>query len=269
MPYRVTCKFVADRLYLPGEIIDLDEAAAAGANAVQPGLLVPLDVTGNAITLPMIDIVVGDPTIFEDVATVDAYMPPFRGDKHLVDLPMMLQIALHLDPKHILEIGTAHGNAAYNLAAYCPSANIITVNALPDQIKGRNITSAFSKDEIGRVFRDKPEAERIRQVYADSKNLTKKELGLKSAELVIIDGCHDFDYVISDFAVALRMLPATNSVILIHDALPTGLFPEVHDACIRLREKGHDIRAIEGTSWAMYCADFMTSPWNELVEEVA
>lgn len=271
MKYLVRHNFVADRLYRPGEIIELDPAAADGANAVQPGLLVPADDAGNPaeVSVPVIDIDFGDADIYLDICTEDAFMPPFRGEKHLLDLPMMLQVAQYLRPSHILEIGTAYGNSAYNLACFCPEAKIVTVNPDAQETRGRNITFRLEREEIGRVFRSHPdESANITQVYSDSKLLTKKMTGLKSAELVIIDGCHDFDYVISDFAFALRMLPSTNSVILLHDALRYGVAPEVHDAILHLREKGHDIRLIEGTSWAMYTGDFMASPWDEVVTEV-
>jgi hypothetical protein len=151
---------------------------------------------------------------------------------------------------------------------WAPESQIVTVNALPEQIKGKNITQAFTKEEIGRVFRGTEVESRIRQVYADTAVLTKKMLGVKDCEMVVIDGCHDYAYVISDFALADRLTASTNNIILIHDALPDGIFPEIYDALVHLRSKGHDIRLIEGTSWAISAGDFMAAPWDDIFEEV-
>lgn len=106
----------------------------------------------------------------------------------------------------IFEIGTSYGRGAAILAANT-GHTVFTINPLPEQIAGRYITHKLEKDEIGKYSRGYPN---VVQIYGAA----PYGVDIMPIDLVVIDGCHDYDYVVSDIKFALSLHP---SYILIHD----------------------------------------------------
>lgn len=188
------------------------------------------------------------PLIMDDIC-----LPPYHGVNDHDDVVPLMRIVHHLNPRRVLEFGTAQGNTVANICRLC-SAQVVTVNALPDQIGGDVITFALSKDEIGHVYRDYGFADRVLQVYCNTKEFDwTRVYDSPCVDLAIIDACHDTEYVLNDF---LKVLPAlsTQATVLFHDTHPSLAhhLAGSYRACLALRKQGFDVRYIPGTWWGIW-----------------
>lgn len=171
------------------------------------------------------------------------------------DVTPLLRLVMHLEPRLVLELGTAHGNATANICRFS-EARVITVNALPEQLSGSVTTFGLSREEIGRVYRAHGFADRVTQVYANTLAFSPADhADAGTVDLAIIDACHDYEYVKADFLTVVPMIRA-GGMVLLHDTHPSraGHLRESYDACVWLRGQGFDIRHIRGTWWACWIA---------------
>lgn len=196
----------------------------------------------------------GDDRPLEPIYTDGLHMPPFAGPTNIDDVGMALSIIHQADPSVIVELGTGRGAFTANLCAVT-NARIYTVNALPHQIQGNVTTFALARDEIGRIYRDNGYADRVVQVYDDTRNLQYSEI-LHEGDVVdvaIIDACHDAEFVLHDF---LHLVPHTHdgSLILVHDVHPSmlGHLRESYLACMYLRMVGYNIYHIKDSWWGVW-----------------
>ena len=181
------------------------------------------------------------------------YMPPHRGSSH-DDLGFLLTLAYQLGPTLILELGTAYGNTVANLRLACPTARIITVNALPEQISGQQITEVLEQEDIGRVYRDAGHARGVTQIFANTLDLALAEYAdPNSIDMAIIDACHDTDFVRHDFQLVAPFV-RRGGFVLLHDTHPSmeRHLGSSYRACMALRREGHDIRHVRDTWWALW-----------------
>lgn len=133
------------------------------------------------------------------------------------DAEAILSACCNGRPKHILEIGTAHGRTTMLMSRNAPSATIHTVNIPPEQIAagGHAITFAPGREEIGHVHRAAG-CTNVRQVLANTADWSP-DFG--PIDVALIDGCHDSAFVYQDTKKVLaRCRPG--SVILWHDFAP-------------------------------------------------
>lgn len=182
-------------------------------------------------------------------------LPPFVGDPNFHDYSILISLIRQLKPAIILELGTAHGNTVANICAES-EAQVITVNALPEQIDGSIITYTLTKDEIGKVYRDNGYENRVTQIYENTKNLNILEyIPPKCVDLAFIDACHDAEFVVNDF---LKILPALSekAIVLFHDTNPSvkGHLLDSYLGCMYLRLKKFDVRQIPESSLAYWSA---------------
>ncbi|MGI6259089.1 MAG: class I SAM-dependent methyltransferase [Anaerolineaceae bacterium] len=190
------------------------------------------------------------PSIMEEIC-----IPPYHGDKGLLDYPILISIVKSMQPKIILELGTAHGNTVANICAES-NAKIYTVNALPQQIEGEVVTFNLSRETIGSVYIKNGYKDRVTQIYANTKDMDLLNyMEPKSVDLAFIDACHDFDFVINDFHKILPIL-SEDGVILFHDVHPSCNlhYAGSYFAGMYLRTKGFNVRYISGSSlgiWAI------------------
>lgn len=210
--------------------------------------------------LPEIDLPdsVGKMQVAEPIAE-KICMPPFYFDTRHDDFYPLMKIARALDPRVIVELGTAHGNTIANLALNCPIARFVTVNAPIELMTGSSTTYSLTRGEIGAVYRAAGFGARITQVFANTVDLdisTSLAFGEK-IDFGIVDACHDEDYVVNDF---LKLLPhmSGRGVILLHDTHEKmeGHLRGSYMACMKLRKRGHDIRHLRGTWWGVWRADW-------------
>lgn len=156
-----------------------------------------------------------------------------------------------LKPDRILEIGTFEGNTTVNLAANAPaSARVFTLDLPPDW--GRRYAlnvpdihfNAATGNHTGRQFIDSPHADRITQLWGDSAEFDWDAHG--PFDFILIDGCHTYEYAVSDTRNALRVLRPGGAIVW-HDY---GMLEDVSravDECSRHIKA----RAIRGTRLAV------------------
>lgn len=156
-----------------------------------------------------------------------------------------------LKPDRILEIGTFEGNTTVNLAANAPaSARVFTLDLPPDW--GRRYAldvpdlhvNAATGNLTGRQFIDSPHADRITQLWGDSAEFDWDAHG--PFDFILIDGCHSYEYAVSDTRNALRVLRPGGAIVW-HDY---GMLEDVSRA---VDECSPPIkaRAIQGTRLAV------------------
>lgn len=184
----------------------------------------------------------------------DLNLPP-RPEAGLYhdDLGALVRIVRDLRPRRILELGTGRGNATANLCAFS-EAEVLTVNALEEQISGKTVTFVLPKDQIGRVYRDLGYEDRVTQVYCDTLKFRPLDhVKPGSVDLAVIDACHDTGYVLSDFYTVLPAL-SERALVLLHDTHPSRKLhlQKSYDACARLRLQGFDVRHLRETWWGVW-----------------
>jgi predicted O-methyltransferase YrrM len=129
-------------------------------------------------------------------------------------------------PRRIFEIGTFDGATTMILATSAPDAEILTLdlppaaaNAATDATEAANAAAGL----VGVRFRDTPQAERITQLFGDSRQFDFSPW-YGTVDLVLVDAGHDYEFVVSDTRSALRLL-APGGVIIWDDYMP--YFPGV------------------------------------------
>jgi predicted O-methyltransferase YrrM len=188
------------------------------------------------------------PPIMDDIC-----MPPHHGRLH-DDYTALMRVAASVSPRLILELGTAHGNTVANLCQQFPSARVVTVNALLEQQTGETTTFALGQHEIGRVYRQHGFDGRVMQVFQNTLNLDlSAHVALGTADLAIVDACHDPNFVENDF---LKVAPYVRAggIVLLHDTDPSmsdHLWGS-YVACVRLRRRGYDIGHVRNTWWGIW-----------------
>ncbi len=154
------------------------------------------------------------------------------------ELVSLAWLASYLKPKLIVEIGTQRGGVSLLLAENAgPEAQVITFDIL----------SPVDHPEIGSAFRNTPLENRIKFIQSDS--LTFDWSSLRGqADLVYVDGCHDYDYVSIDTRNAFELL-SERGVIVWHD------FPSANGVRRCLMELGRLKRGVyhlRGTRLALF-----------------
>ncbi len=165
------------------------------------------------------------------------------------DLYALLRVIRWVQPKRIFEMGTFQGVTTAHMALNS-DAEIFTLDLPRDLATETNgyhpldLALLQSREEIGRRYRQFNG--RIHQLYGDSRTFDF-DLYERSCDLVLVDACHLFDYVLSDSRNALKLLRETGA-ILWHDF---GSSIDVNRVCKALAQQ-HKIYHLEGTCLALY-----------------
>jgi predicted O-methyltransferase YrrM len=184
----------------------------------------------------------------------DMCMPPFVGEGDHDDYSALLKIATSIQPRIILELGTAHGNTVANLCRALPNCRVYTVDAPAELQSGRDVTFSLSSEQIGRVYRKHGYADRVTQILANTLTLDlSAHLNGELVDLAIVDACHDTEYVLNDF-LKVQPFVRPGGTVLLHDTHPSmnGHLLGSYRACMRLRRQGFDVRHVEDTWWAIW-----------------
>jgi len=184
----------------------------------------------------------------------DACMPPHRGTAAHDDLGAVLRIARSLQPKVVVELGTAYGNLTANICRQCPGTKVYTVNAPVENQTGEMVTYRLTKEDIGRVYRRHGYSERVVQIFENTLNLDLSHyFETPVVGLAIIDACHDTDYVINDFR-KVEPFVQRSGMILLHDTHPSmeRHLGGSYMACMKLRRCGFGTKHLAGTWWGVW-----------------
>ena len=156
------------------------------------------------------------------------------------------------ESKNILEIGTYDGNTTLNLAANSPSdAHITTVDLPPDwngklELKVPELSvNVDERKKIGAQFKDSDYAKKIIQIFGDSAKIDWEELPTPF-DVVLIDGCHHYEYVKLDTQNSLRHLKP-GGLLVWHDY---GMYKDVSKV-VDETAKNMKVKAIQGTRLAV------------------
>lgn len=168
-----------------------------------------------------------------------------HGEAYVLSL-----LTAYLQPRRIVEIGTASGQATLLMARQAPEARIDTLdlgNEAPSLGEQRGQPPWTDLSTIGAAFRGTEHAERITQHFGDSARFDFAPFA-GAIDLVFVDGAHTYEYVRSDSRAALAML-APGGAIVWDDC--NALSPGVARALVELRRAGEPVHRIVGTRFAL------------------
>jgi hypothetical protein len=184
----------------------------------------------------------------------DICIPPFGGPKDHDDYTPLMSVAISLQPRVVIELGTAHGNTVANICRACENAYVFTVNAPVEEQSGVLVTYQLARADIGRVYRAHGFANRVTQILCNTLDLDlSSTIAPETAELAIIDACHDTDYVLNDF-LKVKEFIRPGGVCLFHDTHPSMAdhLEGSYMACMQLRRLGFEIKHLRHTWWGFW-----------------
>jgi predicted O-methyltransferase YrrM len=198
---------------------------------------------------------IGIDEICPDEVAIKIHHPEFQsGGVYPIELICLCQIAATFKPQALFEIGTFNGRTTLNLAANTPgSAKLLTLD-LPEGAAGATALRVHDRDskymalrKVGSYFQASAYRAKITQLYGDSATFDYSPYAGKM-DLVLVDGAHSFDYVLSDSLKTLPLLTPGCGIMLWHDY---GTWDEVTQALDKLFEANPafaGMRHIRGTS---------------------
>lgn len=204
-------------------------------------------------TLPRVDVT----HVFSGIAEAEIALVKSLGANAEMsvtphEMAILCAIVRLTGARDILEIGTFDGRTALNLAANAPVDGMVTtVDLPPDWSRGLAIDVPHHAINASGIapsalkYRDTPFASKVSQVYGDSAALDWTTLG-GPFDLVFVDGCHSYDYVVSDTAKALTCV-RPGGLVIWHDY---GMIEDVSKAVDETASR-IQVRAIRSTSLAV------------------
>lgn len=168
------------------------------------------------------------------------------------EILILAAIVKYTNAKSILEIGTSYGNTTLNLAANSPNdATITTIDLPPDwdgQLKikvPKSYRNVGNRNRIGSQYKDTKYSRKIIQVFGDSVEIDWSQMSTPF-DLVLIDGCHHYEYVKKDTQNAIKYLKS-GGILIWHDyGAVRHVSRAVDEAAKELK-----INAIQGTKFAI------------------
>ena len=149
------------------------------------------------------------------------------------------------------EIGTFNGGTTRLLAEALPAAGQVwTLDLPPVAFDATQGPVGFSGSQVGVAYRESPDAYKITQLYGNSLDYDFGPFE-RSADLVLIDGGHEYDNGVADTLAAMRLV-RPGGIVLWDDFEPywDGL---VHGICDAMH--GRDLCRLAGTALAVYVSE--------------
>jgi predicted O-methyltransferase YrrM len=161
----------------------------------------------------------------------------------ITELLALAAITSQLDARTVFEFGTADGRTTLNLAANINlSGQVYTIN-LPLEQDSKHTQEV----PVGFRFKERPEANRIKQLWGDTKTFDFSPY-FNSCQVVFIDADHSHEAVWRDSQTALKLVDHRLGIIIWHDALAYS----VQTALPRLMSQSNlPIHLIAGTNLAV------------------
>jgi hypothetical protein len=167
----------------------------------------------------------------------------------------LLSILVAEAPSEVMEIGTFMGHTTRQFAENLEGGTIHTVD-LPESFSQEGDSERhIPKDDfhliarrsVGREYKNRPCASRIRQHFGDTANWDFHQAGRPT--FFFIDGSHTYEYCKNDSEKCLELCQG-RGVFLWHDC--DDLHPGVLRFVSEWRRQGRDIRRITGTPIAYW-----------------
>ncbi len=130
-----------------------------------------------------------------------------------LELYAIAVIAAVRNTKKVFEIGTYDGATTGLIARMVPDAQVYTLDLPPDRVAETHLQVAHGNaGGVGSRFQGTPEADRIDQLYGDSREFDFGQY-YGQMDLVVVDGSHQADDVRADTEKALKMLAPQGAVV--------------------------------------------------------
>jgi predicted O-methyltransferase YrrM len=230
--------------------------AAARAAGRSPGpylraaARLPLEQQAEACiaALPAIEL----PELTSGATNVRIRLPSAR-DRHPWSLGVAEQLILQtlVQARHCrtaFEIGTFNGGTTRLIAEALPDeGEIWTIDLPPAQFSATQAPEDFEASDVGAAYRDSPSASKVTQLFGDSLRFDFTPYAA-SADLVLVDGGHEYEHGVADTATALSLVKP-GGVILWDDFAPYwhGLVSGICEAMA-----GRRLGRLPGTSFAAF-----------------
>lgn len=125
-----------------------------------------------------------------------------------------------MQPKRLVEIGTAEGRTTINIALHSPQDSEVITLDLPPEAPSAEPESGDDYRQLGIpkpgiLSKNHPLSQKIRLILADSTKFDWKPYE-GSVDFVFIDGAHDYESVQKDTENAMKIV-RTGGVIIWHD----------------------------------------------------
>jgi len=190
------------------------------------------------------------PTPIQMLSTAPGY-----GGMPAQDLYALLRVVSWVKPRKIFEIGTFQGMTTAHLALNS-QAEVYTLDLPRDlaaNLAGYTASDAAllqTRDQIGRGYRPFNVNGRIHQLFGDSRTFDYSA-HYGSIDLVLVDACHLYEYVMSDSRHALQLL-GPKGLIVWHD------FGNSRDVVKALQQvaRACPVYHLEGTNIALHARGF-------------
>lgn len=153
-------------------------------------------------------------------------LAPVKSREHNVSSFELLSICAlvkDFDAKKVFEIGTYDGRTSRAIAMNLPEDGKLYTLNLPPETKSVDLAtnqvdvSLATKVSSGERFQNKPEAQKIKQVWGDSAKYDFSNF-YGAMDVVFIDGAHSEAYAKNDTEAALKLLKKSGGLIIWHDA---------------------------------------------------
>jgi hypothetical protein len=173
----------------------------------------------------------------------------------LNDAIALLSILVTENPREVMEIGTFMGYTTRAMAETLETATIHTLDLPPDFAPEQDTNSPLPKDDfhliarriVGREFKDRDCAKRIKQHYGDSAKMDFAKIGRPT--FFFIDGSHTYEYCKSDSEKCLALCPKGGTFFW-HDC--DLAHPGVVRFILEWRAAGRNIVRLNGTCLAYW-----------------
>ena len=206
-------------------------------------------ITTDAGSVPLCSV----DTILPDSNSIPVSLVDYQyenGDMPAHELMILCRIVRHRRPRTIFEIATFLGGTTLQLAANSESDAVVYTLDLPPRGHPEYAPPKVSDAGLdvypvqpGIRFKNSPYSQRIRQLFADSQTYDFRPYN-GSIDLILVDGCHHYDFVRRDTENALKMR-APGGIVLWHDYGPHA--PDVvkflNELCLTV-----PLKRISGTS---------------------
>jgi hypothetical protein len=151
-----------------------------------------------------------------DVSLID--LEQVNGNTTLLEQLLVLSIAKRRQCKRIFEFGTFDGKTSANLSMNLPDAQIYTIDLSAGQLG--KVALPVGKCDLPFILKARTgdklgSSAKVIQLYGDTARFDFSSW-YGTCDLVFVDACHEYEYVLNDSEIALKLL-APGGIVLWHD----------------------------------------------------